>query len=208
MLLYCIRHGESAFNAEGRIQGHLNVPLSELGRRQGEALAQTLAGLPIRAVYSSPLARALDTAEPIARALGLDVQVEPELIEIRVGIFQGNRRDELERIYPAEFARWKSGDPDFVIPGGESRRELMRRGTAAIRAIAARTHDRVVVVSHGAILAAALKTLLEIPARRNPFLLENASISRVEIDGDLVRLHSLNQVDHLREVGLAGGGDL
>jgi probable phosphoglycerate mutase len=208
MLLYCIRHAESSYNAEGRIQGHLDVSLSDMGRRQSEAVADVLAPLPIDAVFVSPLRRAKETAEPIVRAVGRPPQPLRELIEINVGIFQGKRRDELSRLHPAEMAQWSSGDPDYIIPGGESRRDLMRRGQAALQRIAECGHRQVVVVSHGALLAAAMKALLEIPARRYPFLLENASISRLEIDGDLVRLHSLNEVAHLRDVGLAGGGDL
>jgi broad specificity phosphatase PhoE len=208
MLIYCVRHGESSYNAEGRIQGHLNVGLSDLGRRQSEAVATALARYPIEAIYSSPLARAIETAEPIARRLGLDIQIDPQLIEINAGIFQGKRRDELAELCPAEYARWRSGDVDFTIPGGESRRDLMRRGQAALKAIAQGGYQQVCVVSHGAILAAAIKTLLEIPVERHPFLLENASISRLELTGDQVRLDSLNEIGHLDEIGLAGSGDL
>ncbi|KKK94352.1 hypothetical protein LCGC14_2683730, partial [marine sediment metagenome] len=68
MLLYCIRHGESTYNAEGRIQGQSDVPLSELGRRQGEAVAAALRAEPVEAIYSSPLRRAMQTAEPLADA--------------------------------------------------------------------------------------------------------------------------------------------
>lgn len=208
MLLYCIRHAESVYNAEGRIQGHSDVSLSELGRRQAEALAATLAALPIDAVYSSPLLRAQQTAEPIARELKLEIQVVPQLIELNAGIFQGKRPDELAEFCPAEFTRWRSGDPDYTIPGGESRRDLMRHGQEAMDIICRSGHRQVVVVSHGALLGAAIKVLLNIPAGRNPFQLENASISRVEVNGDVVRLHTLNQVEHLRSVGLTGGGDL
>jgi probable phosphoglycerate mutase len=208
MLLYCIRHGESTYNAQGRVQGHLNIPLSELGRRQAAALAEVSRGFAAEAIFCSPLQRARETAEPIAAALALPLREEPGLIEIKVGIFQGHSRNELDRICPAEYARWRSGDPDYVVPGGESRRALMQRGREVLVAIAQCDYGRAIVVSHGAILAAAFKSLLEIPAQRHPFMLENASISRLEIDGDIVRLHTLNEVGHLKGVGLAGGGDL
>ena len=152
--------------------------------------------------------RARETAEAIAAALSLPIREEPGLIEIKVGIFQGHSRNELDRICPDEFARWRSGDPDYVVPGGESRRALMQRGREVLESIAQCDYRRVIVVSHGAILAAAFKSLLEIPAQRHPFMLENASISRLEIEGPLVRLHTLNEVGHLQGVGLAGGGDL
>jgi probable phosphoglycerate mutase len=208
MLMYCIRHGESTYNAQGRVQGHLNIPLSELGRRQAAALAEVCRGWGGEAIFCSPLRRARETAEPIAAALALPVRDEPGLIEIKVGVFQGHSRDELDHVFPEEYARWRSGDPDYAMPGGESRRALMQRGRVVLESIAQGDYGRVIVVSHGAILAAAFKSLLEIPAQRHPFMLENASISRLEIDGAVVRLHSLNEVGHLKEVGLAGGGDL
>ncbi len=208
MLMYCIRHGESTYNAQGRVQGHLNIPLSELGRRQAAAVAEVCQGFDAEAIFCSPLRRARETAEPIAAALALPIREEPALIEIKVGIFQGHSRDELDQVCPEEYARWRSGDPDYAVPGGESRRVLMHRGRAVLESIAQGDFGRVIVVSHGAILAAAFKSLLEIPAQRHPFMLENASISRLEIDGAVVRLHTLNEVGHLKGVGLAGGGDL
>ena len=130
------------------------------------------------------------------------------LKEIDVGIFQDHLRSELDRLFPEEIARWRNEELDFAGPGGESRRALMQRGRAALEAIATGKHERVIVVSHGAILAAAFKSLLEIPAERYPFLLENASLSRLELDTGRVRLHTLNEIGHLANVGLAGGGDL
>jgi probable phosphoglycerate mutase len=208
MLMYCIRHGESTYNAQGRIQGHLNIPLSELGRRQAAALAEVCRDWGAEALFCSPLQRARETAEPIATAAALSIQEEPRLIEIKVGIFQGHSRDELDRICPGEYALWRSGDPDYAVPGGESRRALMQRGHAILQSISQCDYGSVIIVSHGAILAAAFKSLLEIPAPLHPFMLENASISRLEIDGANVRLHTLNEIAHLKGIGLAGGGDL
>lgn len=208
MLMYCIRHGESTYNAQGRVQGHLNIPLSELGRRQAAALAQHCKTFCAETIFCSPLQRARETAEAIAAAVGLPICEEPDLIEIKVGIFQGHCRDELDRICAEEYARWRTGDPDYVVPGGESRRALMVRGREVLESIARHDYRKVIVVSHGAILAAAFKSLLEIPAQRHPFLLENASLSQLEIAGPIVRLHTLNEVGHLKGVGLAGGGDL
>lgn len=208
MLLYCIRHGESSYNAEGRIQGQSDVPLSELGRRQSAAVAKALDNLPIDAIYSSPLRRAMQTAEPIAEALKLAIQTDPRLMEVHAGEFQDKLRIQLEDEYPEEMARWRRGDPDFPLPGGETRRQLMQRGGEAFQQIAGGGHEQVVVVSHGGLLAAALKALLEIPAGRHPFLLHNGSISQLDLtDGD-VKLRLLNRIDHLRDVGFAGRGDL
>jgi probable phosphoglycerate mutase len=208
MLLYCVRHGESAYNAEGRIQGQSDVPLSEMGHRQSQAVAAALAGLPVEAIYASPLRRAMQTAEPVAERLKLPIRTDPRLMEIHAGAFQHKLRSELDELYPQQFARWRSGDPDFAIPGGESRRDLMHRGREVFQEIGRAGHGQVVVVSHGGLLAAAMKALLEIPAERHPFILQNGSISQLELAHGQVKVLSLNQVDHLRDVGYGGCGDL
>jgi probable phosphoglycerate mutase len=208
MILYCIRHGESTFNADGRIQGHLDPPLSELGHRQAAALAAAYGKLPIEAIYCSPLLRAKQTAAPLAAALKLELFIEPDLIEIHAGIFQGKRGDEVGFEYPHEWAVWRRGDPDYAIPQGESRRTVMIRGGAMLQTIAQGPQGQVAVVSHGGLLAGALKTMLEIPAHKHPFSIENAAIARLEITPDRVRLHTMNQSDHLRGLELPNAGDL
>jgi broad specificity phosphatase PhoE len=201
MLVYLVRHGESVSNAERRIQGQSDVPLSPLGLEQSQALAEAFRPLAIEVVFSSPLSRALVTAETIASAVGVPVQTDDRLKEINAGIFQGRLWDEIDAHAPEAAARWRMQDPDFVIPGGESRRMLMERGRAALEAIRATEHERVVVVAHGGLLAAALKGLLRIPAELNPFSLYNASISMVAWNQQ-VRLMTLNQLEHLRAAGL------
>ncbi len=206
MKLYLIRHGESTYNAEGRIQGQSNVPLSELGRRQSLAIADALAGVPVDAVYSSPLLRALTVAQDVAARHELPVRTDPRLKEISVGVFQDRLRGDLEVEYPAELARWMSGDEDFVIPGGESRRQLAARGSEALRSIAADGNRTVVVVAHGGLLRYSLRVL--IPSQ-TPFTLRNGSITTVISDGDgQFRVESLDDVEHLREVGISQGKDL
>jgi probable phosphoglycerate mutase len=210
MILYCVRHGESEFNAEGRIQGQTDVSLSRRGRKQAAALATAMTQLSIQAIYSSPLARAMQTAEPVAAALRLPVLTDPRLMEINAGLFQGLRWTEIEQSHPAEAARWMAQEPDFVIPGGESRRALMLRGRAALEAIRETGLPQVLVVAHGGVLTGAIKSLLGIPPEGNPFSLFNAAISRVDW-GNHFRLITLNQTDHLREVNAGGegsGGDL
>lgn len=196
MLLHCVRHGESAFNAEGRIQGQLNVPLSPLGVWQSQAVAAALARLPIDAVYCSPLDRALETARPAAEALGLELRIDERLMELNAGVFQGKLWSEIQAEHPEAAVRWLNHDPDFVIPGGESRRQLMARGLAALEAIRQRDHRQAAVVAHGGVLSAAFKAILGIPAERNPFELYNGSISQIRWDAK-IKLMTLNQIDHL-----------
>jgi len=209
MILYCVRHGESVYNAEGRVQGQSDVPLSDFGRRQSEAVARALARLPIEALYSSPLRRALETARFVADAIGLEIRTEPRLKEINAGIFQDRLRADLEGLYPVEFARWLSGDPDFTIPGGESRRALARRGCEALEAIRRAGHEHAAVVSHGRLLVVTLEALAALPEGRPLESLHNGSLTRLRLDPDgRAHLVSLNQVDHLNDIGTGGQGDL
>jgi broad specificity phosphatase PhoE len=206
MILYCVRHGETEANASGRIQGQTDSPLSEMGRRQCQAVAAALKGLPIEAIYSSPLQRALDSAKCIADALEVKIHIDERLMEINAGVFQGLSWDEINERYAAEAVRWRSHDPDFRIPQGESRRDLMRRAGEAFAAVREAGHAQALIVAHGGSLAAALKVLLGVPAERNPFNFYNSSISRLGWDTE-VKLQTFNQLDHLH--GLVGGsGDL
>jgi probable phosphoglycerate mutase len=201
MLLYLIRHGQSLFNAEKRIQGQTDIALSPFGEKQSLALAAAFRGLPIDAVYASPLRRAMQTAAPIADVLKLEIRTDDRLKEINAGIFEGVGWDEIESHSPEAAARWQAQEPDFVIPGGESRRALGVRGRAALMDIFEAGHRQAVVVAHGGVLGAALKSLLGIQIDNSPFSFYNASISKLVWDRR-IKLITLNQVDHLRAAGL------
>jgi probable phosphoglycerate mutase len=213
MILCLVRHGESVFNIEGRIQGRLDVALSPLGIRQAAAVADALAaeadqnGAPFDAIYSSPLSRALETAHAIAARLSLEARIDPGLQKIHAGVFQGLTREEMDERFPAESKRWSAREPDFRIPDGETRRELMIRGVGALRAIRAAGHDRAIVVSHGGLLSAALKGLLEIPVNRGPFHFYNAAITRLLWQDEPI-VDTFNDTAHLRQFGKGGFGDL
>jgi broad specificity phosphatase PhoE len=202
MIFYLIRHGESLYNAEGRIQGQSDVALSPLGLLQAQAIAEALADDAIDAIFASPLRRAWQTAEPIAARLGLAIHCDDRLKEIHAGIFQGHLWSEIESKFEDAARLWREQQPDFVIPGGESRRTLMERGRAAFESMRETPFRRIAVISHGGLLAAALKALLHIPAELNPFSLYNASIS-VLAWSDRIKLLSINQLEHLRAAGLA-----
>ncbi len=209
MLLYCIRHGESTYNAEGRIQGRLEVPLSELGKRQSKAAGIALQDKAIEIIHTSTQLRARTTASILGSVIGVAIQPEPQLMEINVGIFQGHRRSELAELYPEAFARWSSGDPEFTIPGGESRRQVAQRGREVFQTIRTAGHHEVAIVAHGGILLATMKLLAGIPLDQPPLSLENGSITTLRWNDDVpLEIIALNQVDHLSSVGLAGGGDL
>lgn len=209
MLQYLVRHGESVFNVEERVQGQVDVPLSPRGRVQTEALAAWARRLavdaPVAEVWSSPLVRARDTAAAIAAALGLPVHEADDLRELHAGVFQGHLWADLERLHPEVVARWRGGDPEYRIPGGESRAILAARGRGALERLAARDAPAMIVVAHGGVLTAALGSLLGrthpllATASTRPFtqlpVLSNASVSLLEWPGP--HLHRFNDTDHL-----------
>jgi len=213
MRQYLVRHGESVSNLEGRVQGQEDVALSPLGERQAEAVASKIRHIaarePIEEIWSSPLERAKATATRIASALGLPLAIDEGLRELHAGIFQGHLWADLEARFPREVERWRSGDVDYVIPGGESRAQLAARGRTALEALAARDVRGMIVVAHGGILTAALGSLvgrshpLLAAAAERPFTklpaLANCSLTRIEWPGP--RLVSFNETSHLETSG-------
>lgn len=211
MLLYFIRHGESLFNAQRRIQGQSDVALSSMGLRQAAALAPVFESREIDAIYSSPLRRAMQTAEPLAAVLNLTIRTDDRLKEINAGEFQGLEWPEIERKWPEAAKHWKEQTPDYVIPGGESRRAVAERGRAVFEAILAAGHRQVIVVAHGGVLSGAIRSLLQIPAETNPFSFYNAAINalawdQVETDSGSprhrIKILVINETDHLKAFGL------
>jgi probable phosphoglycerate mutase len=179
--LLLIRHGETAWNAEHRIQGQLDVPLSPLGILQSARLAECLANEPIDAVYSSGQSRAWLTAAPLAARLGLEVIAEPRLRERSFGIFEGLTLEEIAARYPAEFIKWRERDPVWRPEGGESGQQLIDRVMSAVTAIGARhTSQTVALVSHGGVLDVVYRAarVLQWHAPREHQML-NAAVNRL-----------------------------
>lgn len=147
-----VRHGQTAWNvgasSEGeRFRGRIDLPLNEKGRAQAQALAARLADEPIAAIYSSPLQRAIKTAEPTARRLGLTVQPLEGIIDINYGDWQEHPHSEVARLYPALYRQWLQ-EPHLVqIPGGESLEEVRDRAMAALHQVMAPHEDQTILVA-------------------------------------------------------------
>ena len=141
-----------------------------------------MARLSADALYASPLRPAMETAEIIADALALPIQSKPRPDGDRLRRLPDKRPCELAELYPQALAQWKSEDLDFVIPGGESRRQVIARGRAALLAIAAATRQAAILVAHGRLLTCTLKDILGIPASQPPFSLQNGSITKLSAD--------------------------
>jgi probable phosphoglycerate mutase len=195
--LYLVRHAESTWNAEGRVQGQADPPLSGMGLAQAAQLAGRFRDEPVAALYSSPLLRARQTAEPIAGVTGLAIQFDDRLKEHHTGLFTGLVWMDIVAQYP-EFAQaWM--DQAMDMPGGEKHAALRARAAGVMQDIVARhAEGQIVVVSHGGVLGEYLAHVLGLdPGRRHPFRFDNASLSLIEVGGAFPRLHRLNDVSHL-----------
>jgi broad specificity phosphatase PhoE len=136
--IYLIRHGETQWNVEGRYQGQADPPLNARGRAQAEQLGRQLRSQGLARLISSPLLRALQTAEILARILKLPVETEERLVEIHQGDWQTRLRSEIESRYPELFASWEADPWSVTPPGGESLRQVQARVHAAVDEILAR----------------------------------------------------------------------
>lgn len=188
-LLILIRHGETQWNAQSRIQGHIDTSLSDAGLTQVRALVRGLRAEALAAVYTSDLARARETAQPLAHDKGLELRVDPRLRERGFGLFEGSTYEQAQRRWPTEYAVWARRDPGHALPGGESTWQVRERVFEALAQIVARhAGSAVAVVTHGGVLDVVYRAAHAI-AWETPrsHLLPNASINRVHAALDAPR---------------------
>jgi probable phosphoglycerate mutase len=154
--IIAVRHGETAWNVDARIQGQLDVGLNDTGRWQARRVGEALAGEKITAVYSSDLGRAHQTAQSISEVTGVAVVPEEGLRERSFGIFEGKTFDEIRETWPDHAHNWRKRIPEWEPPeGGESLIQLRERVTRTLQALAARhPGEQIVVVAHGGVLDA------------------------------------------------------
>lgn len=197
--VYLIRHAETTWNTERRYQGTLDSPLSEIGREQSRRTRDALRGIPLKAVYSSPLARARESADAIAQAHALSVVTVDGLSEIRVGEWEGLTVAEIEARYAEAVRDWYNTPHLARIPGGETIEELRVRAVASMSEIVARHEgDTIAIVAHGGVNKAIMLTALEAPLSSYWRLRQhNACINILEYEGERVRVLVINETSHL-----------
>lgn len=152
--ILAIRHGETAWNVDTRIQGHLDIPLNERGRWQAQRLARALAARDsLQAIYSSDLSRAHETARAIAEATGAPLATHVGLRERGFGVFEGKTYVEIEKTWPEESERWRKRDPHWAPQGGESLLQTRERILRTLHELAARhPGEQIVLVAHGGVM--------------------------------------------------------
>ena len=201
--LYLIRHARSEGNAMQVIQGWLDLPLDEYGRRQARLLGERFRHKSLAAIYSSTLLRAADTARAIADTLGMPVIPDARLREYHMGAWTGLTAAEIDQMMPPHYFE-NAVEP--IGPGAESGQEMRDRVSTFLDDMLARHNgDRVAVVSHGGTLGGFASAILSLPpVRHQPFHFGNASVTKFVFEHGRWRMSGLNDRCHLRSL-MAGG---
>ncbi len=199
--ILAIRHGETLWNVDSRIQGHLNIGLNDTGRWQAERLGVALKDETIAAIYASDLSRAHDTALAVSRRTGVPVQPEPGLRERSFGEFEGRTFAEIETALPEQAKRWRQRDPSFTPAGGESLFMLKARVlSVAARLAAQHPGEQIALFAHGGVMDILYRaaTRLDLQAART-WTLGNTAINRLLWSPEGFSLVGWADVQHLSE---------
>ncbi|HTP60474.1 MAG TPA: histidine phosphatase family protein [Burkholderiales bacterium] len=197
--LCVVRHGETAWNAEHRVQGQLDVPLNAIGQAQAEATAKVLGEEKFSAIYSSDLARAQQTAQPAARLLAMSVALDRDLRERHYGIFERLTYAEVKQKFPGDYARFEAREPGYDFRTGESLSAFSERSIAAISRIADRhAGESVLVFTHGGVLDMLQRFITgsELSTQRG-FGIPNAGLNRIELVGRRWQIRAWADTAHL-----------
>lgn len=197
--IFIVRHGETDWNAQGRIQGHTDIGLSEQGAEQARRLSNRLASVPINAAYCSDLKRASETAKLALGERGVVPHETPLLREYHKGAFEGLTLPQIQAQFPNEYPKYLEKDLDYAPEGGETVRTVSTRMEGILGEIKARHLDEtVLVVGHGGSLRAAMVSLLGMPLEGNwSFVFGNCALTIVDTYHDNAVLRLFNDKSHL-----------
>lgn len=197
--VFALRHGQTAYNATQRIQGHLDIGLDDTGRWQAARLGAALADAGIVAVHASDLARARDTAAAVAAACGLPLHTHTDLRERHFGALEGLSYAEIEARFPDDARRWRQREPGFGPGGGESLEVFSARCLAAFTRLA-RAHEgqTIAIVAHGGVLDCLYRAAsgIDLQASRT-WQLANAAVNRLLYTGEGFRVVGWDDRRHL-----------
>ena len=199
MRLILIRHGETAWNQQGKFQGQSPIDLNKKGLSQASSLAKAVATMAPDAIYSSPLARTLSTARIIAEHLSRPVSTLDGLKEISLGELEGITGQEMIERYPELHQAWKTHAPSVTFPEGESLEQLQDRAWGALEYLEnAHPGEAVVAVTHNFAIRTILCRLLALPlAQFAQFRIDLASITVLRTDSNARQIVTMNDISHL-----------
>ena len=197
--LCIVRHGETAWNAEHRVQGQLDVPLNAIGQAQALAAAKVLSREKFDAIYSSDLSRARQTAAPMAAFFSMPIVKEKDLRERHYGIFERLTYAEVKLRYPEDYARFEARDPEYAFRTGESLRNFSERSVSIIARIAGSHPDQsILVFTHGGVLDKLYRFITGLPlSAERDFGIPNAGLNRIELTPAGWRIRAWADVAHL-----------
>lgn len=201
MLIYLVRHGETNWNLNYKVQGKIDIPLNENGLNQANMLAQFFENKEIDAIYSSNLIRAYETAKIISLKVKKQIVTLPELQEINMGVWEGNLWDNIAIEYKDFIIKWENDKENIPIPEGESYGQVQKRVYKTFKNILAKhkQNDKIVIVSHGISIKVLIAKLMKISIQSvHNFYLDNASISIVEYNNEF-KIKCLNNTFHLKD---------
>jgi broad specificity phosphatase PhoE len=200
--LLLLRHGESTWNAEGRIQGQADPPLSELGRRQASALGRRLSNLTLETVYTSAAERGRETSSAIAAPHAVTPAIEPALLELHLGSWQGRRMSDFTEEEALLYRAWERDPTSVTPPGGETITSALNRIAPVLDDIL-ETHagTSIVLVTHSIIGRVALSYLLGFGVELVPRLrLKKASVTKLRVQNGMTVMEQLSDTAHLRSL--------
>ena len=181
MKLYIIRHGQTDWNVQGRIQGRQDIPLNAAGRSQAQMLAKGMEKRPVTAIYSSPQLRAMETAMALAGNQGVEVIPLPELVEIGYGDWEGRTASDILTKERKLYEEWWQHPATVAPPGGETLNQVDARCKKAWERIKGEIKGDTAVVAHGGTLAHFIVHLLEGQPDAAEIVVGNASITTIEL---------------------------
>ncbi len=199
-LFYFVRHGETAWNAEERLCGSTDVPLSDVGRRQAQLLGLRLQPILVEALYSSPLMRALETARLMGEAIGREPVVDERLAELNYGAWEGRLFAEIKRTSPAIYCAWDADPANVAPPEGETGVHLIERVTPFMADVAqSHRSGNVVVVCHKTVCRLLACHIMGVPLAeyRRRLNMDNAAVNIFETVEGNWRVVALNDTSHL-----------
>jgi broad specificity phosphatase PhoE len=199
MLLFLVRHAESTWNRQKKMQGQKDPPLSPYGRKEAMRLAKRFKDLTFTAAYASPLKRAYQTAEVILKGKKCKLSCDADLMELGLGEWEGKAISHVKKTYGDAFAKWAVAPSRVTIPGGEDFKDFVARVKSALRAIERKHRDgNVLLVCHGGVISTYATQILNLPPNDIWCLtVHNASLTIVDVKPSIHRIVTFNDTSHL-----------
>ncbi len=197
--IYLIRHGETTWNFEKKIQGQLDSPLTDIGIQQGHLLGERMIKINPDVIYTSNLKRAIDTANLLNENIKKEIVVLPSLKERNWGIFQGATWERIKNFYPKQYKFYKNDSKNYVVPNGESYAQVLKRITDTLDfLVSKKKYRKIVIVTHGGIISPLIREILSLPYESYRRLrISNSSITKLVYNELGTSIITIGDISHL-----------